>query len=96
MALTCEIKKMNVDEIFVLYENSEKYFKSYIDAFHNSQKPMQEKQIYYVFTPTMQKSKRVSEFERIARNYFNKTVDCDFYDIFRKKGSKQLNLIGEL
>ena len=86
---------MNVDEIFLLYENSGKYFKSYDDAYYNTKKPCQEKTVYYVFTPTMVKFKRVGELERHARNYFNKTTDCDFYNIFTKQGSKQLKIIGE-
>lgn len=86
---------MKIDEIFLLFENSGKYFKSYDDAFYNSKKPFQEKRVYYVFTPTMQKFKRVGEIERCARNYFRNTVDCDFYNIFTGEGSKQLSFIGE-
>lgn len=87
---------MNVDDIFLLYENSEKYFKSYDEAYYNSKKPFQQKAVYYVFTPTMQKFKRVCELENCARKYFNKVADCDFYNIFTKQGSKQLKLIGEV
>lgn len=86
---------MNIDEIFLLFENSGKYFKSYDEAFNNSRKPFQEKQVFYVFTPTMQRFKRVGEIERACRNYFNKAVDCDFYNIFTGEGSKQLKFIGE-
>lgn len=87
---------MLVDEIFLLYENSEKYFKSYYDAYCNSKKPMQQKQIYYVFTPTMQKFKRVCEIEKCCRDYFKNTTDCDFFDIFRGTGSSQLKLFKEI
>lgn len=86
---------MNLDEIFLLYENSGKYFKSYEDAYFNSKKPFQEKRVYYVFTPTMQRFKRVGEIERASQNYFRKNADCDFYNIFTGEGSKQLKLIGE-
>lgn len=87
---------MNIDEIFLLYENSGKYFKSYDEAYYNSKKPGQLKQVYYVFTPTMQRFKRVCEIENGARKYFNKVANCDFYNIFTKQGSKQLKLIGEV
>ena len=87
---------MNIDDIFLLYENSDKYFKTYDEAYYNSKKPFQKKLVYYVFTPTMQKFKRVNELENCARKYFNKTVDCDFYDIFTKQGSKQLKFIGDV
>ena len=85
---------MKVDEIFLMYENSEKYFKSYEEAYFNSKKPFQQKQVYYVFTPTMQKFKRVCELEKAVRDYFKNTVDCDYFDIFRHVGSKQLKLEG--
>lgn len=87
---------MNIDNIFLLYENSEKYFTSYDAAYFNSKKPFQQKTVYYVFTPTMQRFKRVCELENASRKYFQKTVDCDFYNIFTKTGSKQLKLIGEV
>lgn len=87
---------MNVDSIFVLYENSGKYFKSYEEAYFNSVKPMQQKQVHYVFTPTMQKYKRVGEIENASRQYFNRVSGCDYFNIFTRQGSKQLNLIGEL
>lgn len=86
---------MKVDEIFLLYENSGKYFKTYNDAWRNSRKPLQEKQVYYVFTPTMYRYKRVGEIERASQNYFRKTSDCDFYNIFTGESSKQLRLFGE-
>lgn len=96
MALTCEIKKMNVDNIFLLFENSGQYFKSYDEAYYNSRKPGMLKPVYYVFTPTMQKFKRVCEIEKCCRDYFNKVSGCDFYNIFTGEGSKQLKLIGEI
>ena len=41
---------MLVDEIFLLYENSGKYFKSYDDAYYNSKKAGQDHdQILYEF-----------------------------------------------
>lgn len=87
---------MLVDEIFILYENSEKYFKSYDEAYYNSKKPFQQKQVYYVFTPTMQKFKRVCEIEKCCRDYFNKACDCDFYNLFTKQGSIQIKLFNEV
>lgn len=86
---------MHLDSIFVLYENSGKYFKSYEEAYFNSKKPCMQKQVFYVFTPTMQKFKRVCEIENASIKYFNRVADCDFFNIFTKEGSKQLKLIGE-
>lgn len=87
---------MLVDEIFVMYENSEKYFKSYDEAYYNSKKPFQNKIVYYVFTPTMQKFKRVCELEKSCRDYFNKVADCDYLDIITGKSSKQMKLFTEV
>lgn len=86
---------MNIDNIFLLFENTGKYFPTYEQAYFNSKKPMMDKTVKYVFTPTMCSFKRVGEIERHAREYFNRVADCDFYDIFRKEGSKQLKIIGE-
>lgn len=84
---------MKIDEVFILFKNSGKYFSTYEEAFKNGKyKPGQEKQVYYVFTPTMQEVKRVSELENVARKYFNKTFDCDYFDIFRKQLVKQFKL----
>ena len=87
---------MKVDEIFVLYKNGEKYFKSYEEAYFNSKKPFMPKGVFYVFTPTMQEYKRVCELENAVRKYFNRVADCDFYDIISKQSFKQLRLIGEI
>lgn len=93
MALTCEI--MKVDRIFILYENSGKYFKSYEEAYFNTKKPFAQKTVNYVFTPTMCKYRRVSELESASKEYFNRVSGCDFYDIVHRVGTKQLNLLGE-
>lgn len=87
---------MKVDNLFLLYENSGKFFNSYNDAYYNSLKPMMLKQIYYVFTPTMQKFKRVCEIEKCCRDYFKNHTDCDYFDIFRNVGTKQLNIFEEI
>lgn len=84
---------MKVDDIFLLYENSGKHFPTYEQAYFNSKKPFQQKQVYYVFTPTMQKCKRVCELENVARKYFNKAYDLDYLDIITGKGSKQLKIM---
>lgn len=96
MALTCEIMTKKIDEIFILYENSEKYFGTYEKAYFNSLKPFQKKGVKYIFTPTMQSCKNVSELENVARKYFNKAYDLDYLDIITGQGTKQLKLIGEL
>lgn len=87
---------MKVDEIFILYENSEKYFKSYDEAYFNSKKPFQQKSVYYVFTPTMQKYKRVCELEKCCRDYFNKVADCDYLDIITGQKITQMKLFKEI
>ena len=87
---------MKVDDIFLLYENSEKYFRTYDEAYYNSKKIGQNRQVYYVFTPTMQRFKRVCEIEKCCRDYFKNTTDCDFYDIFRGQGTSQLKLFEEI
>lgn len=87
---------MKVDEIFVLYENSDKYFRTYEQAYFNSKKPFQCKTVYYVFTPTMLKYKRVCEFEKACRDYFNRTADCDYLDIITGQSFKQLKLFKEV
>lgn len=86
---------MKVDKVFLLYENTGKYFKSYEEAYFNTRKPRTQKTVFYVFTPTMCKFKTVAELEAHSKDYFNRVCDCDFYDIFRRQGSKQLSLIGE-
>ena len=83
---------MKVDEIFVLYKNSEKYFSTYEQAYFNSRRPGMSKHIFYVFTPTMQQCKRVCELEKLCRDYFNKTADCDYLDIITGVSIKQLKI----
>lgn len=87
---------MKVDKIFVLYMNSDKYFDSYEKAYFNSKKPMQQKQIYYVFTPTMQKCKRVCELEKLCRDYFKQVHDCDYLDIITGQSITQMKLFEEI
>lgn len=87
---------MKVDDIFILYENSEKHFKSYDEAYYNSKKPFQQKIVYYVFTPTMQKFKRVCELEKCCRDYFRKTADCDYLDIITGQKITQMKLFKEI
>lgn len=87
---------MKVDSIFILYENSDKYFKSYDEAYYNSKKPFQQKTVNYVFTPTMVKYKRVCELEKACRDYFNRVSDCDYLDIITGQSFKQLKFIKEV
>lgn len=87
---------MKVDNIYILFENSSKYFKSYDEAYFNSKKPFQDKRVYYVFTPTMQRFKRVCEIENACRNYFRNVADCDYFDIITGQSSKQLKFIEEI
>lgn len=86
---------MKVDRIFILYENTGKFFKSYEEAFFNTKNPRTEKTVYYVFTPTMCRYRTVRELEDASKRYFNRIIGCDYYDIFHRVGTKQLNLLGE-
>lgn len=93
MALTCEIM---IDEIFVLFENSGKYFPDYNSAyFYGRNLPVSNRTVKYVFTPTMVSYKTVKELENAYRQYMNHTTGCDYFNLFTKEGSKQLKLIGE-
>lgn len=87
---------MKVDNIFILYENSSKIFKSYSEAYFNSKQPFQDKRVFYVFTPTMQRFQRVCEIEKACRDYFINVADCDYFDIITGVYSKQLKLIEEI
>lgn len=87
---------MKVDDIFVVYMNSNKAFKSYDEAYFNSKKPCMDKTVYYVFTPTMQRFKRVCELEKACRDYFQKVADCDYLDIITGQAYTQLKLIKEI
>ena len=87
---------MKIDDIFLLYENSGQYFNSYDKAYFNSKKLGNQKPVYYVFTPTMQRFKRVCEIEKCCRDYFKNVTDCDYYDIFTKTGYNQLKIIEEI
>lgn len=69
---------MKLDQIFVSYENSGKLFPSYEKAYFHGKTIGKEKTVYYIFTPTGERCKRVGELERVARRYFNKSFDCDF------------------
>lgn len=83
---------MKIDDIFLLYENNDKYFPTYELAYFNSKRAGSSKRVNYVFTPTMAKYKRVCEIEKACRDYFNEVIDCDFYNIFNKTGYKQLQI----
>lgn len=87
---------MKIDNIFLLYENSGKHFNSYEQAYFNSKKIGSDKQVYYVFTPTMQKFKRVCEIENACKKYFNNVADCDYLNIITGDSVKQLKLIKEV
>lgn len=84
-----------IDEIFVLYENSGEIFPTYNKAYFNSKKPFKKKQVYYIFTPTMTRYKRVGELENAYRRYFLNRIGCEYFDIKNKFGVSQLKLIGE-
>lgn len=84
-----------IDEIFVLYENSGKYFKTYNQAYFNSKKPFAKKVINYIHTPTFTPHRRVSELEQYHRNYLENHFDCTYLNLSSKILSKQLSFLGE-
>ena len=83
-----------LDNIYVLYENGDKYFGTYEDAWKNHYKS-HIKKVRYCFTPTMQLCNKVSELEHIAKVYFNKSFGLDYIDVLNCCGYKQIKLIGE-
>ena len=83
-----------LDNIYVLFENAGKYFNSYEEAWKNHY-ISHVKHVNYVFTPTMQHCRKVSELEHIARVYFNKSFGLDYINVLNSFGYKQLNIIGE-
>lgn len=85
-----------IDDIFVLFENSGKYFSSYKYAYLNSLNAGSNKQVYYVFTPTMQRCKRVCELENLYRKYFRENYDCSYFDMKTKTMVNQLNIFKEV
>lgn len=84
---------MKIDNIFLLYKNSDKFFPTYEQAYFNSKKVGSDKKVYYVFTPTMQEFTRVSEIENCCRKYFNANFDCDYLDIIHNTSFKQLSIL---
>lgn len=84
-----------LDNIYVLFENANKYFGTYEDAWKNHY-ISGVKKVRYVFTPTMQLCKNVSELEHKARIYFNRSFGLDYIDVLNGCGYKQLKIIGEI
>lgn len=82
---------MKLHDIYVLYKNSNKYFSTYEDAWKHHYLTGS-KNVKYVFTPTMQEFKNVSELEHGARLYFNNSFDMDYLDVITKTGFKQQKL----
>lgn len=84
-----------IDLDYVSFENNGKLFPTYKDAYFNGQLHG-EKRVYYYFTLTGQKFKRVCELENAFRRYCQKTTGCDYFDFKNNFGSKQLSLIGDV
>lgn len=84
-----------LDDIYVLYENGGKYFKSYEEAWKNHY-VSHIKKVHYCFTPTMQLCKRVCELEKVARSYFNQSFGLDYIDVMTGSGYSQLKIIEEV
>lgn len=81
-----------IDDILVIYENSGKYFGSYNTAYMNSRRSGADKKVYYVFTPTMQRCRRVCELQNIYNRYFKKHFSCTYFDFSNKTMVEQLNI----
>lgn len=84
---------MKIDNIYMLYKNSNKYFNTYSEAYFNGKKTGFEKTVYYVFTPTMKEFKYVRDLYKHAKEYFNSVCDSDYLDLFSRTMYKQLKLI---
>lgn len=82
---------MKLNEIYVLYKNGDKFFKSYEEAWKHHYLT-RSKLVKYVFTPTMTEYRNVSELEHGARLYFNNAFDMDYLDIITGTGFKQQKL----
>lgn len=81
-----------IDEIFVSFENSGKVFTTYDKAYFHGRTIGKDKRVYYIFTPTGEKFKRVSELEKAYKNYFK----CDYFDYKNNNFYTQLDLKGLL
>lgn len=84
-----------LDNIYILFENGGKFFNSYEDAWRNHYSS-RIKKVRYIFTPTMQYCKNVSELEHISKVYFNSAFGLDYIDVLKNSGYKQLKFIGEI
>ena len=82
---------MKIDDVYLLYENDGKYFPTYEKAFFY-RKFHNRSNINYVFTPTFQKFRRVSELYHHARQYFNRIGDMDYINVLNNTGFKQIQL----
>ena len=83
---------MRIDNIYLLYENSNKIFPTYNEAYFNGKKVGLEKTVYYIFTPTMRKFKYVKDLYKHSQEYFKNSFDTDYLDIISKRMYKQLKL----
>lgn len=83
---------MKIDSIYMLYENSNKIFNTYNEAYFYGKTKGFEKTVYYIFTPTMDKFKYTRDLYKFVENYFRNNYDCDYLNIISKKMFKQLKL----
>lgn len=83
---------MKIDSIYLLFENSGKYFNSYNEAYFYGKDKGYEKNVFYVFTPTMKKFSTVRELNEHSQEFFRRTYDTDYLDLLSRTLHKQLKL----
>lgn len=84
-----------IDLDYVSFENNGKLFPTYAQAYYNGRN-CGNCRVYYYFTLTGQKFKRVCELENAFRKYCQLRTGFDYFDFKNNLGVKQLNLIGEV
>lgn len=82
-----------IDLEFVTFENNDKCFPTYKQAYFNAFHGVGSKRVNYIFTPTWKKCKNVSELEQAYRSYFNSRLGVDTFDLKTRQTTKQLNLL---
>lgn len=83
---------MKIDSIYILYENSGKYFNTYTEAYYNGKNKGYEKNVYYVFTPTMHRFSNTRELYDHSVVFFRNKYDADYLDLISRTLHKQLKL----
>ena len=84
---------MKLDSIYLLYENTNKIFSTYSEAYFNSKKIGSDKTVFYVFTPTFNKFKYVGDLYKFAQEFFDKHYEGFYLNPMTKQMYQQLKLM---